>query len=92
MHSGALANRHLLLLNSLASNQLSGQFLPNGPRFTLSLPQGAAEQVTGGPGDVALTDRTLFIGTELVASGPGAPDTVWVAHLPSKPPPPKRHR
>ena len=89
---GALANSHLLLINGVAGHKLEGVFLPNGPKFAIPLPAGVAARIASGPGDVALSDRTLFIGTENVANTTGAPTPNWVAKLPTKPPAPKRPR
>jgi hypothetical protein len=88
--TGALGNSHLLLINSLAGgNRLTGLFLPNGPRFMIPLPQGAADLVANSAGLVALSDRTLFIGTESLAD---TPTPTWEAALPTNPPGPKRHK
>lgn len=101
---GGIGNAHLLLLPDLGAGNcqrpigpeppcpraIDGLFLPSGPRFTIPNPQGATRPAYH-TGNVALSDRTLFLGTynDEVCKGLFGPCTIfpiWTATLPSRPP------
>jgi hypothetical protein len=101
---GAIANSHLVVLPSQSAGNcirpeppapacprtLDGVFLANGARFTIPIPAAATYQ-TYHVGNVALSDRTLFLGTydDGVCTGLFGPCkvySIWTATIPSKPP------